>query len=148
MMVHRFVRIVVILGIAAVLCGSASAAGVGVGAETHVTSGVEAPVCTAPCECISESAAIARWGVNGYEMCSKTVCGQSADAMVQYHCIHPAAGTTSVAITEPTQAPASGTVIPATPVATGITQKAPVGIATILAAIGAFLLAATGMRRK
>jgi hypothetical protein len=145
---NRYVRIVVILGMVTVMCGSVSAAGMGIVAETHETSGVEAPVCTAPCECISESAAIARWGVNGYEMCSKTVCGQSADAMVQYHCIHQAASTASVAITAPTQAPASGTAIPAAPVAAGITQKAPVGIATVLAAAGAALLVAAGMRRK
>jgi hypothetical protein len=150
MLVNRYIRIVVILGMIVVLCSApfAAAASMGIIAETHETSGVEAPVCTAPCECISESAATAKWGVNGYEMCSKTICGQSADAMVQYHCIHQAASTASAATTAPTQAPASGTAIPAVPAAAGITQKSPVGIVTILAAIGAVLLAATGMRRK
>ena len=129
------------------MCGTVSAAGVGIIAETHETSGVSAPVCTAPCECISESAAIARWGVNGYEMCSKTVCGQSADAMVQYHCIHQMGGSVSVATTPPAQAPVTSAAIPATSAAAGVTQS-PVGIASILAAIGVALLAVAGMRRK
>jgi hypothetical protein len=145
---NRYVRIVVVLGMVIFLCGVVNADGVGIIAETHETSGVSAPVCTAPCECISESAAIAQWGVNGYEMCSKTICGQSADAMVQYHCIHQAASTASGVTNAPAQAPVSGTAIPAAPAAAGVTQKSPVGIATILAAIGAVMLAAAGMRRK
>ncbi len=144
---NRYVGIILILGMVAILCGTVGAAGVGIIAETHVTSGVSAPVCTAPCECMAESAAIAQWGVNGYEMCSKTVCGQSADAMVQYHCIHQVGSMTSVATTAPAQVPVSSTAIPAAPVAAGITQKSPVGIVTILAAIGAALLAA-GSRKK
>jgi hypothetical protein len=145
---NRYVRIVVVLGMVIFLCGVVNADGVGIIAETHETSGVSAPVCTAPCECISESAAIAQWGVNGYEMCSKTICGQSADAMVQYHCIHQAASTVAGTTNAPAQAPVSGTAIPAAPAAAGVTQKSPVGIATILAAIGAAMLAAAGMRRK
>jgi len=144
---NRYVGIILILGMVAILCGTVSAAGVGIIAETHVTSGAEAPVCTAPCECMSESAAIAQWGVNGYEMCSKTVCGQSADAMVQYHCIHQVGSTASVATTAPTQVPVSSAAIPVAPSAAGTTRKSPVGIATILAAIGAALLAA-GSRKK
>ncbi len=147
MMVNRYVRIVVILGMIAVMCGTVSAS-MGIIAETHETSGVEAPACTAPCECMSESVATQRWGVNGYEICSKTICGQSADAMVQYHCIHQAWSTASGATTAPVQAPFSGTAIPATSAAAGVTQQSPVGIATLVAAIGAVLLAATGMRRK
>jgi len=146
MMWNRYVRIVIVLGMVAVMCGTVSAA-VGIGAETHVTSGVEAPACTAPCECMAESTAVAQWGVNGYEMCSKTICGQSADAMVQYHCIHQAASPASVATNAPTQVPVASAAIPAAPAA-GVTQKSPVGVATILAAIGAVLLVATGMRRK
>ena len=145
---NRYVRIVVVLGMVVFMCCGVNAAAVGIIAETHVTSGVSAPVCTAPCECISESAAIAQWGVNGYEMCSKTICGQSADAMVQYYCIHQAASTVAGATTAPAQAPVSGTAIPAAPAAAGVTQKSPVGIATILAAIGAVMLVAAGMRRK
>jgi hypothetical protein len=137
--------IVLILLMLALLCGAVTAAGVGIIAETHETSGVAAPVCTAPCECMSETAAIARWGSNGYEMCSKTVCGQSADAMVQYHCIHQVGGTASVATKAPAQAPAAAA--PAAPAA-GVTQKSPVHAATILAAIGAALLVAAGTRKK
>jgi hypothetical protein len=145
---NRYIRIVVVLGMVVFMFCGVNAAAVGIIAETHETSGVSAPVCTAPCECISESAAIAQWGVNGYEMCSKTICGQSADAMVQYYCIHQAASTVAGATTAPAQAPVSGTAIPAAPAAAGVTQKSPVGIATILAAIGAVMLVAAGMRRK
>ena len=147
MLWNRYVRILVILGMVAVLCGMVTAQ-VGIIAETHVTSGVEAPVCTAPCECISESAAIARWGVNGYEMCSKTVCGQSADAMVQYNCIHQVGSTAPAAPVAPAQVPATSAAIPASPAAPGVTQTTPVGIATILVAIGATALAAAGMKRQ
>jgi hypothetical protein len=144
---NQYVRIVLILGMVAVMCGTVSAA-TGIVAETHVTSGVEAPVCTAPCECISESAAIARWGVNGYEMCSKTICGQSADAGVQYHCIHQVGSAASAATNTPAQAPVLSAAIPAAPAAAGVTQKSPVGIAPLLAAIGTAGLATTAMRRK
>ena len=144
MLWNRYVRILVVLGMVAVLCGMVTAQ-VGIIAETHVTSGVEAPVCTAPCECISESAAIARWGVNGYEMCSKTVCGQSADAMVQYYCIHQVGSTAPAASTAPAQVPATSAAIPASPAAPGVTQATPVGVGTILAAIGATALAAAGI---
>lgn len=147
MMLNRYVRIVVVLGMIAVMSGMVSAE-MGIIAETHVTSGVEAPVCTAPCECISESAAIARWGVNGYEMCSKTICGQSADASVQYHCIHQVGSTASAATNTLTQAPVQSAAIPAAPATAGVTQKSPVGIATLLAAIGTAVLAAAAMRRK
>lgn len=145
---NRYVGIILILGMVAIVCGTVSAAGVGVIAETHVTSGADAPVCTAPCSCMAESTAIAQWGVNGYEMCSKTVCGQSADAMVQYHCIHQVGSTASVVTTAPVQVPVSSTVIPTSAAAAATTQKSPAGIVTILAAIGAALLAAPGMRRK
>lgn len=148
MMVNRYIRILVMVGMVAVMCGTAGAAGVGIIAETHVTSGADAPVCTAPCECMAESAAIAQWGVNGYEMCSKTVCGQSADAMVQYHCIHQSGSTVSAVTSAPTQVPVSSAAITTAPAAAATTQKSPAGIVTILAAIGAALLAAPGMRRN
>jgi hypothetical protein len=148
MMENRYVRIVLILLMAVVLCSApgAAVASMGIIAETHETSGVEAPVCTAPCECMSESAATQRWGVNGYELCSKTICGQSADAMVQYHCIHQVASTAS-ATNAPAQVPVASAAIPAAPAAAGVTQKSPVGVATLLAAIGTAVLAA-GVRRK
>jgi len=149
MMVHRYIRIVLILGMVAVLCSApgAAVASMGIVAETHETSGVDAPVCTAPCECMSESAATQRWGVNGYELCSKTICGQSADAMVQYHCIHQVASPASVATNAPAQVPVASAVLPAAPAAAGVTQKSPVGVATLFAAIGTAVLAA-GVRRK
>ena len=146
MMWNRYVRIVIVLGMVAVMCGTVSAA-VGIGAETHVTSGVEAPACTAPCECMAESTAVAQWGVNGYEMCSKTICGQSADAMVQYHCIHQVGSTVPEATKAPEQLPVSGTAIPQAPAAAGNTPGSPVGTTTILAAIGAALLAVAGTRK-
>jgi hypothetical protein len=148
-MLQQYVRILLILGMVAVMCGTVSAEGMGIIAETHVTSGVEAPVCTAPCQCMAESSAIAQWGVNGYEMCSKTVCGQSADAMVQYHCIHQSASTAvPVATSAPAQVPVQSAAVPAAPPAAGITQKSPVGIAIVITAMGAALLAAAAMRRK
>jgi len=178
-MIERYVRLLLILGMAAVMCGTVSAAGMGIIAETQVTSSVEGyPSCNAPCECISETVAMQRWGADGYDFCSKTVCGQSSDAMVQYYCIHqvgssvaastvvstakivttaPAAGP-PVTVNVPTQAqtlvqtqtqapvtPSSSTTL-ATPYP--IQTKSPVGIATILTAIGAALLAASGMKRK
>jgi hypothetical protein len=148
MIVHGYIRIVLILGMVAVLCSApgAAVASMGIVAEPHETSGVDAPVCTAPCECMSESIATQRWGVNGYELCSKTICGQSADAMVQYHCIHQVAGTVP-ATNAPAQVPVASAALPAAPAAAGATQKSPVGVATLLAAIGTAVLAA-GVRRK
>jgi hypothetical protein len=148
-MIQQYVRILLILGMAAVICGTVSAA-MGIVAETHETSGVDAPVCSPPCQCMAETTAIAQWGVNGYEMCSKTICGQSADANVQYHCIHPIAGTSAVATNPPAQVPVQSPALPAaaSPVAAGITQKSPVGMVIILAGIGVALLAAAGLRRK
>jgi len=148
-MIRKFVRILIILGMITVICGTVSAEGMGIIAETHETSGVDAPVCTAPCQCMAETAAIAQWGVNGYEMCSKTICGQSADANVQYHCIHQVASVAAPAATSaPAQVPVQSAVVTAAPPAAGITQKSPVGIATIIAVIGAVLLVSAGIRRK
>ena len=148
-MIQQNVRILLILGMIAVMCGAVSAEGMGIVAETHETSGIEAPVCSAPCQCMAETAAIAQWGVNGYEMCSKTICGQSADAMVQYHCIHQLASVAAPAVTSvPAQVPVQSAAVPAAPPAAAVTQKSPVGIATVLAAMGAALLAAAAMRKK
>ena len=230
-MVQQYVRILLILGMVAVMCSTVSAA-TSIGA-TNENPGLGSPnVCTAPCECISMNEAAQRWGPEGYEMCSKSICGQSADAMTQYYCIHQVGGTSSPAVIS-CQAPCeclsdagaqlrwgangytqcskttcgqettnSGTVArycyrqfgstlliggAATTAATAATQqtvqvpaqtqvqtlvqtqepaqatpsptynwptpapiqtKSPVGIATILAAIGIVLLAVAGMRRK
>jgi hypothetical protein len=169
MMGNRYVRILVIFGMVAVMCGTVSAA-TGIGVETQAMAVGEYPVCTAPCECIAESTAALRWGATGYEMCSKTLCGQSADAMVQYYCIHqvgstvaaPAVTTKAVTTTAVTrvsqqtvQTQVSSAEVTANPspsytwpAAGVVTKKSPVGIATSLAAIGAALLAAAAMRRK
>jgi len=136
-MIQKFVRILFVLGMTAVICGAVSAAGMGIIAETHETSGVDAPACSAPCECLSLTQAMQRWGTDGYDYCSKTVCGQSANADVQYYCLHQA-GSSAAA---PAQAQAQGA-------AAGVTQKSPVNAATILAAIGISLLAAGAIRRK
>ena len=69
--------------------------------------------------------------------------------MVQYHCIHQVASPAAPVVTSaPAQVPVQSAAVPAAPPAAGITQKSPVGIATVLAAIGAVLLIAAGMRRK
>lgn len=148
-MIQQYFKVLLLLGMIAVMGGAVSAEGMGIIAETHETSGVEAPVCTAPCQCMAETNAIAQWGVNGYEMCSKTICGQSADANVQYHCIRQTASTAAPAMTSaPVQVPVQSAAVPAALPAAGITQKSPVGIAIVIAAIGAVLLIAAGMRRK
>ena len=97
-MIQQYVRILLILGMIAVMCGTASAA-TSIGA-TNENPGLGSPnVCTAPCECISMNEAAQRWGAEGYETCSKSICGQSADAMTQYYCIHQIGGTSSPAVT-------------------------------------------------
>jgi len=142
-MIQKFVKIVLILGMVAVLCSTVSAAGMGIVAETHETSGVNAPVCSAPCECISLTEAMQRWGADGYDYCGKTVCGQSSDAMVQYYCLHQTASPAPAATL------AQATVqVPAAPAAAVPTQKSPVSPAAILAALGISVLAAAMLRRK
>jgi hypothetical protein len=174
MMGNRYVRILVVLGMVAVLCGTVSAV-TGIVAETQRTSVGEYPVCTAPCECIAKSTAAMRWGAEGYELCNKNICGQTADGMVQYYCLHqvgsihqlgnpdaaPAVTTTAPAavsqetVQAPVQTQVSSAEVPANPSPSsawpslgGIIPKTPVGSATILAAVGASLLVAAGTRRK
>ena len=136
-MIRTYARILFILGIAAVICSTVSA--VSIGAEPHVTSGADAPACSAPCECLSLTQAMQRWGTDGYDYCSKTVCGQSANADVQYYCLHQT-GSSAAA---PASGQAPGAAAPAT-----AGQKSPVGIATVIAAMGAVLLAGAGLNRK
>lgn len=168
-------RIVLILGMAAVLCGTANAV-VGVGAQTQAMSAGDYPVCTEPCECITESTAAMRWGAQGYEKCSKTISGQDAGGDVQYYCIHRVGGMAAAAETGTPGTAAAATTVPvvstaamvqettgplqgtshavtalpssAWPAADAIPQKTPVGIVTLLAAIGAALLAARCMQRR
>ena len=93
-MLQQYVRILLILGMLAAMCGTVSAQ-VGIIAETQTIEVGSPPVCTAPCECISENEAAQRWGTNGYERCSKTICGQSANADIPYYCMHQVGGTSS-----------------------------------------------------
>lgn len=149
-MQNTCIRILVILGLIALVCGVAGAAEINVGTGPHVTSGVEAPVCTVPGDmCISETDAIQRWGVSGYEMSSKTICGQSADAMIQFYCIHPLGQPAAGAA--PAPAAPAGTPAAAAPVsspAAAATAKSPLDAALVPAALGAALLAASGVRRR
>jgi len=95
MTMNRSIMIVLILGMLAVMCGTVSAA-MGIGAENeNPSAGTQYPACPAQCECISMNEAAQRWGAEGYETCSKSVCGQSANAMTQYYCIHAIGGSTS-----------------------------------------------------
>lgn len=135
-----YFRIAVVIGLVAILGGTASAAGMGIVAEPHETSGVDAPTCTAPCECMSLTQAMQRWGTDGYDYCSKTVCGQSADAMVQYYCLHQKGSSAAQPVQA--QAPAAGAP------AAGVTQKSPAGIVTIFAAIGLVLLVSAELKKK
>ena len=141
-MIQKYVRIIMIFGMIVILCGAVNAAGMGIVAETHETSGAQAPVCSAPCECMSLTQAMQRWGADGYDYCSKTVCGQSADAMEQYYCLHQAGSTAAGAQAAPAQAPAKATPAPAA------TQKSPVNAVIIFAAIGVALVAAAALRRN
>lgn len=97
-MIQQYVRILLILGMIAVMCGTVSAA-TSIGATNENPSVGSPQVCTAPCECISMNEAAQRWGAEGYETCSKSICGQSEDAMTQYYCIHQIGGTSSPAVT-------------------------------------------------
>lgn len=97
-MIQQYVRILLILGMAAALCSTVSAA-TSIGATNENPSVGLPQVCTAPCECISMNEAAQRWGAEGYETCSKSICGQSGDAMTQYYCIHQVGGTSSPSVT-------------------------------------------------
>ena len=144
-MLQHDIRILLILGMLAAMCGPASAA-VGITAETQTIEVGVPPVCTAPCECISENEAAQRWGVEGYERCSKTICGETADGNIQYYCIHQkgtavaaplVTTTTGAAVPQEVKVPVSSAAVPATPpaapstTAAGITPKTPLGIATV-----------------
>jgi hypothetical protein len=136
----QYFRIIVSVGLLMAICGTASAAGMGIVAEPHETSGMDAPTCTAPCECMSLTQAMQRWGTDGYDYCSKTVCGQSADAMVQYYCLHQKGSSAAQPVQA--QAPAAGAP------AAGVTQKSPAGFVTIFAAISLVLLVTANLKRK
>ena len=139
MMWDRYIRVLVILGMVAVMCGTVSAV-MGVAAETQATSAGGYPVCTAPCECISESTAAIRWGAAGYERCDKTLCGQDARGDVQYYCFHKTgstvSGTTavsSVRVATATTAVTTAAVITTAPTASQETVQVPVTSAAVTA---------------
>ena len=149
MTAKRYMWIVMVIGMLAAMCGTAGA-GMGIIAETHETSVGEYLTCTPPCECISEATAALRWGAAGYERCSKTICGQTSDASVQYYCIHQvgstAATTAPLTTTEPPAVPttaAAATTAPAT-----VPQKTPVDPALVIAAVALALPAAARAGRK
>lgn len=93
-MLQQYIRLLLILGMLAAVCGTANAA-VGIIAETQTQEVGAPPVCTAPCECISENEAAQRWGAEGYDRCSKTICGQSANGNIPYYCLHQIGGSTA-----------------------------------------------------
>ncbi len=154
----------------AVMFSAGGAAAMSVIAETQTISNAEYPVCTAPCECISEYEAATRWGAEGYETCSKSICGQTADAMLQFYCIHQKGagsaltGMTAAPTTPPEQTQVmvspeppgtpetTETVILITPLSTPpaaiATKQSPAGAVVIPALIGAVLLAVCGKRKE
>ncbi len=153
-------RIAAILAAAVIFCAGGAAA-MSVIAETKAVSDAGYPACTAPCICISESEAADRWGAEGYEMCSKTICGQTADAMIQFYCIHQigavavtvaASPVATPAVTTPaetTARPPAFTTPATTPLPAVVTSpaaiptKSPSGAAAAAAALaGAVILAA------
>ena len=149
MRANQFIRIVVVLAMAAVMCWTVHAASVGVIAETHVTSGAEAPACPPSYQCMAESDAIKAWGLDGYEKEeTKTICGQSADAMVQYYCIRQISAPAATSAPAAPVTTVAGTAAPAAPAAAGVTQKSPLGTASIMAGIGIALLVVVAVRRK
>lgn len=141
MKASQYFRFFVFIGLITAVCGLVSAAGMGIVAEPHETSGADAPTCNAPCECMSLTQAMERWGADGYDYCSKTVCGQSADAMVQYYCLHQKGASAAAPVNIPAQQAAA-------PAAAGSGQKSPAGIATGIIASGAVLLTGAGIRRR
>jgi hypothetical protein len=104
MMLDRYFRILVILGFFTVICGTAGAAfapllGAYMPAATTTTTAPAPAVCQAPCECMSEGSAQARWGANAYVQCSRTTCGHAPTptALINYYCFGPAVTTTTTA---------------------------------------------------
>jgi hypothetical protein len=94
------------------VCGAASAAGIAAnpamnpaitvnpGNYVLVTTTTAAPVCQAPCECLSAGAAQEKWGANGYTQCSQTPCGRAATAtaVIPYYCFKPVTTTTAAPV--------------------------------------------------
>lgn len=89
-----------ILGLMAGMC-CAPAAGAVTGplmpADAAVVTTTAPPLCPAPCECMAEGSAAAKWGADGYTQCSRTVCGRAATAtaVIPYYCFRPVATATA-----------------------------------------------------
>jgi len=90
--------ILVFLGFLVVVCSpvGAEAALQTVNYAQLVTTTAAAPVCAAPCECMAQSGAAAKWGANGYTQCSKTICsrGPVNGVITPYYCFRPLVTTT------------------------------------------------------
>ena len=70
------------------------------------TTTTPAATCQAPCECMAQGSAEAKWGANGYTQCSQTPCGRAATAtaVIPYYCFRPVVTTpTPVTCKEPCQ---------------------------------------------
>jgi len=101
MMGNRYFGILVVLGLLAVVCSPAGAAAAlqTVNYAQLVTTTTAAQVCAAPCECMAQSGAIAKWGANGYTQCSKTICsrGPVNGVITPYYCFRPLVTVTTTA---------------------------------------------------
>lgn len=150
----RYTGILLVLVLITAMCGAAGAA-TGIAAEKNPDSSGEYTTCTPPCECISEATAALRWGAAGYERCSKSICGQTSDASVQYYCIHQVGSTAAVSTTVTAPAATAAAAVTAVPAVTTeparaatATPKTPVDPAVVLAAVPLALLAAARTGRK
>lgn len=69
-----------------------------VAATTTATTAAETTVaCTAPCQCLLRTDAVATWGEAGFTQCSKTPCGYAATAAARIakYCYKPVATATT-----------------------------------------------------
>jgi hypothetical protein len=68
------------------------------------TTTTPAATCQAPCECMAQASAEAKWGANGYIQCSQTPCGRApiTTAVIPYYCFQPVT-TQVVTCKEPCQ---------------------------------------------
>ena len=63
------------------------------------TTTTPAAACQAPCECMAQSSAEAKWGVNGYTQCSQIPCWRvtTAAAVIPFYCFRPVTTPTTPA---------------------------------------------------
>ena len=100
-MQDRYIGILIVLGLFVVACSPAGAAAAvqTLNYARLVTTTTAAPVCTAPCECMAQTSATAKWGANGYSQCSQTICGRGSvnGVITPYYCFKPLITTTTTA---------------------------------------------------